>query len=305
MTLRPILSDFTIPTQYQAKSVDEIPPDSVGITWLGVTGFALTFRETTLLIDPYVSRASLISLAFRRLRPDMAQINRYVPKSDYICVGHTHYDHVADVPAIVQRDGALVFGSRSCSNFLAKSGVKRNKFSTVPRKGGIYEAGDFHVTMVEGRHGPIFFGRVPYPGPISADIKPPLRTMQFRVGDVFGVHVKAGNVSIFHNGTANLVDDVLGRLSANLLLAGLSGAEHTENYLSRLCSALEPRYVLPTHYDAFFGPISDGLQVLPIVSLAKFYEQAEQLSKEIVMPSLVEQLWLTQDGQLVKSATAD
>ena len=235
----------------------------------------------------------------------MEAINRHVPKCDYICVGHTHYDHVADVPAIVLRDGALVFGSRSCSNLLTKSGVRRNKFSTVPRKGGVYEAGDFHITMVEGAHGPIFFGRVPYPGPINADIDPPLRTMQYRVGDVFGVHVRAGKVSLYHNGTANLVDEGLKRMSANVVLAGLSGAQNTENYFQRLCTPLNPRYVIPTHYDAFFGPIEDGLQVLPIVDLEKFFSEVEELGRQIIMPSFTETIWLTQDGELVKSATAE
>ncbi len=303
--MRPILSDYVIPAKYRPHAAKEKPADAVELTWLGVTGFSIKYRETTLLIDPYVSRATLVSLAFRRLRADIGAIRRHVPKADFICVGHTHYDHVADVPAIVKRDNAVVFGSRSTSNLLARSEIRRNRFTTVPRKGGIYRAGDMQVSMVEGRHGPIFFGRVPYPGPISSDITPPLRTMQYRVGDVFGVHVRAGNVSIYHNGTANLLDESLQRLEADILLAGLSGAEHTENYIARLCGPLKTKTIIPTHYDAFFGPIEDGLQVLPIVDLDKFFSDSEEAGAAVCMPQLVETLWISQDGQVMKSATAD
>ena len=56
--------------------------------------------ETTLLIDPFVTRPGPTRLT-RRFVPDDLAIARHVPKRvTAILCGHSHYDHVADAPRI-------------------------------------------------------------------------------------------------------------------------------------------------------------------------------------------------------------
>ena len=76
---------------------------SARITWLGTAGFVIESVETTLLVDPFLTRPGLSRIASRMVPDDLA-IARHVPqKVDAILCGHSHYDHVADAPRIEWR----------------------------------------------------------------------------------------------------------------------------------------------------------------------------------------------------------
>ena len=92
----------------------------VRVTWLGTAGFALEHAGTTVLIDPYVTRASLWDCVRAPLQSDAVAVARWTPRADAIVAGHTHYDHALDVPAIARatrRDGvrlAILRGAVPC-----------------------------------------------------------------------------------------------------------------------------------------------------------------------------------------------
>ena len=79
-------------------------PSGLLIEWLGVSGFRISYGGASLLIDPYVSRVGWRSLLLRRaVRPDMAMLDRYVAVEEPVVgvlVGHTHFDHAMDAPAL-------------------------------------------------------------------------------------------------------------------------------------------------------------------------------------------------------------
>ena len=53
-------------------------PGGLELSWLGVSGYRLTYEGVSLFIDPYVSRVPLRSLLLRRLAmPDESIIDRY------------------------------------------------------------------------------------------------------------------------------------------------------------------------------------------------------------------------------------
>ena len=93
------------------------PRDPVGVhvRWLGTAGFELRYGEHVLLFDPYLTRASLGRCVLSSLSSDVAAITRTIARADAIVVGHTHFDHVLDVPTIARLTNARVFGSRSAA----------------------------------------------------------------------------------------------------------------------------------------------------------------------------------------------
>jgi len=51
------------------RELERVPlglPDGLELEWLGVAGYRLTYEDTTVLVDPYVSRVPLRSLLLRR-----------------------------------------------------------------------------------------------------------------------------------------------------------------------------------------------------------------------------------------------
>ena len=99
---------------------DAIAP-GVELRWLGTAGFALRAEGTTILIDPYVTRVPLGALIRRRaIPPDERAIARWIDAADAILVGHTHFDHALDTPAIAARFGCKAYGSSSLAQLMAR-----------------------------------------------------------------------------------------------------------------------------------------------------------------------------------------
>src|SRR3954464_10309791 len=90
-------------------------PAGLEVEWLGVSGYRLTYEGQTIYIDPYVSRVPLSSLLLRRpARPDSKALERFLPREGKVLgvlVGHTHFDHAVDAPAVAREFDCPAYGS--------------------------------------------------------------------------------------------------------------------------------------------------------------------------------------------------
>lgn len=243
------------------------------ITWLGTAGFVIESPETTLLVDPFVTRQGPLGLV-RPLVPDEAAIARYIPaKVDAVLCGHSHYDHIADAPRIARLRGAKLVGSPSTCAWGRAEGLEEKQLVQIPATGALVRFGDIEVRFVPSRHGKALLGRVPLPGIVRGTPKAASRIWHYRMGGAFGILVKTPGVTVYHNGSADLVDAELDGERADVLLACLAGRKGTENYLGRLVAALDPQLVVPTHHDAFFAPLDQGVHLLPGIDVEGFVSE--------------------------------
>ena len=67
-----------------------------------------------------------------------------------LLLGHTHFDHALDAPAIARRDGCNVYGSGSVARLLGVHGLGNQAVVVEPYR--TYEIGPFTVTFVPSRH---------------------------------------------------------------------------------------------------------------------------------------------------------
>ena len=61
-----------------------------------------------------------------RTLPDATLIERYAGAPGAVAgilVGHTHWDHAVDAPALARRDGATAYGSDSLAHLMRLHGV--------------------------------------------------------------------------------------------------------------------------------------------------------------------------------------
>src|SRR5262249_38065300 len=111
-----------------------------------------------------------------------------------------------------------------------------------------------------------------------------------------GILLDAGGVRVYHNGSADLVDTELAGVRADVVLMGLSGRQVTRNYVDRLMSALEPRVVIPTHHDAFFAPLEEGLRLLPTIDLDGWTNEVKSRAR-VILPDYGETIQISQGAR--------
>jgi L-ascorbate metabolism protein UlaG (beta-lactamase superfamily) len=247
----------------------------VRVTWLGTAGFAIEHDGYVVLIDPYLTRASIARCLRGSLTTDATLVAKHTPRADAIVAGHTHFDHALDVPAIAKATGATVYGSRSCANLCRAAGVAEAKVvdveSRAHREPARAEVGPFELRFVPSAHSAFMLGRVPFPGEIADCAELPLGASAYRCGAVFSVDVRVAGKRIYHLGSADLVD---GRPEpgADLLLCCVAGWDHTARFAPRVMGALRPGAVLLSHWDNFFSPLAAGARALPAMRMPRLVD---------------------------------
>ena len=240
------------------------------VTWLGTAGFAVEHDGWVVLIDPYVTRASIGRCLRAPLRTDVRAVARFTPRADAIIAGHTHFDHVLDVPTIAHITRAKVFGSRSCVHLCRAADVPEERLVDVSahtrREPLRAQVGPFELRFVPSVHSALLLGRVPFPGDISDCDQLPLRTTQYRCGAVFAVDIRVAGRRIYHLGSADLLDGQC-EPGVDLLLMCVAGWTTTERFVPRMMGSLGPGAILLSHWDDFFSPMDRGARMLPAMRM--------------------------------------
>jgi len=171
-----------------------------------------------------------------------------------VLVGHTHWDHALDAPAIAKRFGTKAYGSDSLVRLMGLHGVGELGVEVTP--GEPYELGPFVVTFIRSRHSKLILGRkVPFDGPLTCDALDGLTPGAYKCGQVWGIRIEVAGTSLYHQGSAELDDEELGKRPVDVFLAGVAGRSVTPRYWERVLPRLDPQVVVPTHYDNFFVPL--------------------------------------------------
>ena len=82
------------------------------ITWYGHSALGIETSGYHLLVDPYIHDNPAASIALEKLQ------------ADYILVSHGHNDHIGDTLAIAKRTGALVITVNEIAVWLRNKGLK-------------------------------------------------------------------------------------------------------------------------------------------------------------------------------------
>lgn len=265
-------------------------PDGLDVEWLGVAGYRVTHEGSTLLIDPYLTRAPLSGVVRRQVvRADPGLharlLDPYVGTVEGILVGHTHFDHAIDVPALARRYGTKAYGSRSLVQLMRIHGLGCSAVQVIPRKE--IELGPFRVQFVPSLHSPLILGfGVPSAGELTCEHLDGLTPSSYRCGDVYGIRIEVAGAVLYHQGSANLIDDEVPRGGVDVFLAGIAGRRFTPGYWERILPRLDPRVVACSHYDDFFRA-ADAEQGLSLnVNVAGVPDEVASVSGDITVAAI-------------------
>lgn len=224
--------------------------NDVAIRWLGAAGFSIeTASGRTILIDPYLTRADVMTLGLGRLEPDRPLLERAVPRADLILIGHSHFDHLLDAPAISVRTGAPILASADACRVARR--LEREARCQAVRPSLRFARDGVELVALPSAHGKTLVG-VLMDGDNRHLPDGPPHMMDLRTGDTFTWVIRVQGVTIVHVSTAGLPMDPLALEKhvpggADVLLVALALRENTPGYPRHLIDVLKPRVIIPHH----------------------------------------------------------
>ena len=261
-------------------------PAGLELEWLGTAGFRFSYEGFDLFVDPFFTRPSLtLTLGRGPLCANEHVVARHVAKADAILIGHTHFDHVLDVPLMSRKHRANVYGSSSLARLMRLHGLGDRAVEIVPGK--VLPIGPFEVTFIESVHAKLLFGlRIPFEGELSCDHLDDLRGSGYRCGRVFGIHIAVAGATFYHQGSADFLEDRLAHRNVDYFLCGIAGRGFTPHYVERILRRLSPRVVVPHHFDDFFRPLDREMGFSLNVNLGGFVEEVRRASADFCVRTL-------------------
>jgi L-ascorbate metabolism protein UlaG (beta-lactamase superfamily) len=264
-------------------------PDGLELEWLGVSGYRISCEGQTLFVDPYLSRVPFRDLVLRRtVLPDPAALERFVHAPGEVAgvlVGHTHFDHAVDAPAIARRFGCRAYGSDSLARLMGLHGLAAQAVEVEPYR--TYELGPFEARFTPSAHSKLLLGlAVPYDGDLTCEHLDGLSPSAYRCGQVWGISIEVAGVRLYHQGSANLIDEAVRERQVDVFLAGVAGRSFTRDYWKRILPRLDPRVVVPTHYDNFFRPLGQRMEFVSGVQLSALPEEIGAVSADAELAAL-------------------
>lgn len=292
------------------------PADSVEVRYLGSGGAYIRWGTDAILVGPYFSHAgNVVRAAFCKVRPDETRIREGMEGIDLssvlaILVGHSHFDHIADVPSVV-RDyvpDAPVYANDTGTRMLAaypriaasSYEEKRDQWIPIQRRDGSDSAIRFMPVL--SAHAPQLCGRDGWPckfADCSVDAPWTAEWNERRLASLCGGRTHAFVIDlldekrehvryrIYYNdspappgiGTPQPLADGHGYDLAILCMATFN---HVARYPETLLDALKPRHVLISHYDDFFAKQSGQWRFAPLLSNRRANQFMTRLRKKLM-----------------------
>jgi L-ascorbate metabolism protein UlaG (beta-lactamase superfamily) len=248
--------------------------DGLRLTWFGTNGWKIQFRangtDRTILLDPFLARfkSGFFTGTFdpkTPFTPAAAElIDRHIPTAvDHILIGHGHWDHIADVPAIHRRTNGMVIGSETHWHLMRGFGLPDEKLVIV--EGGEVMAFDgYTIEVFAGLHSLGATRKYVLPGHLLSDPPAPKVVGDLPEGDTLCYLLSVDDgPSLFLMSSANFVERAFAGIRPDVALVAGIFREQIRNYTDRLTAALgHPPVLLPTHWDNFERPYDDGPQDL-------------------------------------------
>ena len=251
---------------------------ALSVQWLGINAVRFTYRNRVVLLDPYITRDPAAP-------SNPEYLATHVPAADCIVISHSHWDHVADTPALARLTDATVVGSETTVNICRAYGIPDAQLVQV-RAGDEYETPEFAVRFLPSRHVLPPDGQVPYAGTCRTPPRLPLRRQDYLEGGTLAPLFRFGRHSVLDIGSANYIADALAGIRCDLLLLSIARMENTPDFLPRLLGLVSPGQVVPVHFDNFNEPLERGLVVQPYCDPAAFLQSMRDLAPGIPVRAL-------------------
>ncbi|MCO1578514.1 MBL fold metallo-hydrolase [Crossiella sp. SN42] len=242
----------------------------VRFRWLGVAGWELTFDNRRVLLDPYLSR-------FRHTGPD-GNVDLNTPLSnnprnlaavvddpapvELIMVTHSHWDHMADVPylmnALHRKDKGTPKAVGTETNRLLLTAMGADPKRVGGLHGGEYlDFGGFTMRAFHSLHSIGASHQYFLPGTLVSTPPRPKTVGELVEGGTLAYRIDiADRLSVLFLGTGNFIETELAGQRPDVVVLSAAGNGGTYQFVERALTTLgKPRFVIPSHHDKMDTPL--------------------------------------------------
>ncbi len=269
--------DFTL-------TMSSAPETEVAITYLGCGGIFLKYDQEAILFDPFFSNKNFFSLPFKKIKPNLNDIDFGLNKvngldaTKAIFISHAHYDHLFDAPYVLENrlsNQAQFYGSESANKMISPAIKNQDRLHVVSEENWIDISEKLRVMPIKSAHAPHFRFLFPikfYKGKgkkIKGYDTPTSKTKatQWKEGQTYSFLIDIqdrGNTifRIFLQSSAS--DSPIGFPSSvdlqekavDLAILGAASFNWTKNkdYPWKLLGHLDPKELIICHWEDFFLP---------------------------------------------------
>jgi len=249
------------------------------VTFFGTTTLLFDDGTDQVLFDAHFTRPSLFKYIFgsqptdAALADELLQIHR-VDRLRAMFISHAHHDHVMDAPYIARRTGATVYGTSSALNVARGGGVPEAQLTEF-RANGVYEVGDYRITVIPSLHSKPTLLNNDLGQKIDKLLLPGSKLRAYKEGGSFDFLVEAGPKRFLIRPSFNYIEGQLDGIRADVLFLGIAGLAKADGQTERrffeeTVAKVGAKLVIPLHWDNFFSRLDR-----PIVGMPRLVERTE------------------------------
>lgn len=304
--------DFSRPPSPPAPAPGETTPeDRVVLRYLGAGGLFVGWRGRAVLLGPFFSNPGTLRVGLGRIRWREEVIDRAleplpVERVGAILAGHSHYDHIGDLP-VIARDhagGASLLVNRSGVAALGPYPELVERARALEEIEGRWQRLEdasgtplpFRVLALPSDHAPHVAGMLVMDGETTSLRRDWERTRYWKLktgrtyafvldllGDPAGVGEPPVRFRIVYQDAASpgvaaaLPDGGAGKPPVDLAVLCMPSAHLVPPYPRRVLERTEPRHALVIHYESFFRPWGRSAPFAPFLTR----ERAERFLRTV------------------------
>lgn len=290
------VSDFA-DWQYQAQHKNL--NNTLTVKFFGTSTLLFDDGQSQILIDGFFSRPPLSQVFFQKIQSSSAQIDQVVKEQHLervkaILVTHSHYDHALDIAELGHRiPQATIVGSPSTLNIARGGHVAETQLKQIKNFKKLY-FGKFTITTIPSQHTP--------PTPVNNDLgeaileplTQPAKFSAFKEGGSFDYLIEHHGYRVLVKASTGMIPNQLKNLNVDTLFLGIAqlskqNPRDQQEYLEHSLGALNPKVVIPIHWDNFFQALDQPLTFLPNIadnspeSLKILIKKADQQNTKVVL----------------------
>lgn len=247
---------------------EEATPAELHARFFGVSTILFSDGTTSIMVDGFFSRPSLLQLATQKIGPDDERIRYALDKGgitgiDALLIAHTHHDHALDSVRVAQMTGATLLGSASLRRIADGQNFGAAQVEEIKAR-DIRTFDQFRIEFFESPH-------APGPGPsgvIDEPISIPDYAWKFKADKNYAYLLRHPEASVLIVPSANFSYGNFRGVCADIVFLGIGGlgrqrAEFVWEYWRETVSTTGARTVILIHWDDFTRPLDTPLRAFP------------------------------------------